>query len=215
MSKALQESRMIGDIYALAYCCSQPAQQMTLHKALRDLVSEELIWVVGEQPASTAHAMTIGKVIQHGALRAERLREAQTAAGITSLEASLEGNGRESLRILSKVLNGDPSIPRVQHYCAGCCASREEACERVCAAVIQSGMLGKFLLPAKHRWGSLGEALGQMLPGFVMHKLLPRTFARAFQKTKTMHRASDEDDDDEDLILTDKQKSAIWGTLSS
>ena len=88
----------------------------------------------------------------------------------------------QAARKLLLFLNGDATSPRIQHYCTGCCASREDAVGKLFGAVVEARLLGPVNAPSKNRWGSFSSTLAEMTAGVMLHAVLPRAFAKAFAK---------------------------------
>ena len=75
------------------------------------------------------------------------------------------------------VFNGDPRSRIFQHYCQGCCKTREEAIDQFTSAMLQGGILGGLArtTPSKARHGSTTEALGEQAVGNMFNQSLPRS----------------------------------------
>ena len=101
-----------------------------------------------------------------------------------------------------RILNGDPRIPFPQHYCSGCCTSREDCVHKIVAAIVESGMLcnNGTGLPAKARWGSMTISISKQVCGIMTHGILPQAIRLAFNKWEAGDPGEEEDDEHRALV---------------
>ena len=144
------------------------------------------------------------------------MRFLDVKAGYDGQGSSLHGLGLEDAThrkqsaalMCLEVLNGDWREPVLQHYCRGCCRTREETCKKVYATIIGLGLLTTSSSndPVPHRWMTCTESFAEQNVGKVVHANLPRTVARAFADSKPFKGSSGDQQDDFHKYL----RSKVW-----
>ena len=161
---ATQEEAIIGDVHAIAVACSSLSHQAKLLAAARRLVDEEFDWLhTPPHPAAYAHHSA---VLDESLFRTSTVIRGRLVNGISEKPARDEARIQECKLALLAMANGDWTRPRLQHHCQGCCATEEEAKEKLFGALVLADLLllADCKVPAKSRWGTCTEKLGKSLP---------------------------------------------------
>lgn len=125
------------------------------------------------------------------------LREAATRAR-SDREANPKRHEErtELAQSLAKMLNGDWTVSRIQHYCHGNCPCRQN---RAAAVDCLTSLLHQawfaplgVKVPSKTRWNTLGPSLALQAGGFACHQILNRTLARVLKPTRVDENKANE-----------------------
>lgn len=143
-------------------------------------------------------------IIERTIFRHERVQGWMQGSRVFSWDDPVEPGSKlaAALKFLHFV-NGDPCIPRLQHFCTGCCRNRQEAVDSVVSVVIEMGLLGVFDVPSVNRWGTCSSVMAVVTAGVLLHGVLPRSVQATFARWKGGN-ALDSDETDFRNILRAK-----------
>ncbi len=182
---------LIPKLHAVAYSTSLPANHAKIMRALWTVVTSDLEnhFFPGVEPPVEAWAHHTKTIAEVTLLRCKYAR-AQVEDGdyVSEEQAAVYFD-------FLRLLNGDPRLPYVQHYChtPGCCEGRSIA---VAALDIYDILAACFFmdmgvcLPSAIKWYTFSPHLARQCGALFFHKLLPRVLAEAWS-------APDEEEEEE------------------
>lgn len=211
LTKSVNMTQLTGDVHAVHRTMNHHSYRIRMLQAAKELCDELLI--LPGPPPTEEYADYAKEVLRHtmsnfdqeaGELRDGFLDRPDDE--VVALGAAFSARRRGAQKLL-KYLNGDWRSQRLVHYENNCCLSDEAAKENVFAAICDSHLLQGFssTTPSPSRWGSTTGALADQCLGAMVHRILPRCFAKAFPRAGQTLTVVDEEDD-ERIIL--KRKSA-------
>ena len=180
-----KEKWSIGNVYAIAFSCAQPALQRRLKAALRRWLEKDLVFLRGEP--SEADTRRNRLIMRHTFRRA-----GSTVAGVGTFDGPSvrpnEGGGDDAVRQedlgqaaeeFLRVWNSDWTSLVPLHVCTGCCESREQAVDLMLSTTCQLNLLqaSDCRLPSTDDWRTCGEACGRSSLGMLCNDLLGVVFA--------------------------------------
>lgn len=203
---SIGEDDLVGHCHAIFVVTRHPASRAKLMKEACAIIDEEFDMYPGPPPQEWN--LHLQRILEHTLLR----RLDHTTGSILKLGLlddcpkdlsdglSTEvpfSTRRNGAALVHKFCNGNPRVPKVVHYCSGCCSSREDALANAKAAVMQGGLLGGFasVTPSKGRHGSTTEAMGEQSAGCMCFNILPRAMERAFPKWQSAGDVSEDAED--------------------
>ena len=182
MELAFRMDKLIPSLHATAFTASFPATYVAMLSALKAIVTDDLATEFYPHSQPDAAAQRHNWIVIEMTL----LRERTTRARNESECPYDDENTMALASALHKLLNGDWTLPRVQHFCGDptCCDgfSRSTCVEKVVSLLAEAwfGPLGKKL-PAQNRWHTFGPTLQVQGGGHLCHAILPRVLARALR----------------------------------
>ena len=208
---ATRESEVVGDVHAIAFTCTLASHHAGMLRVLQDIINEELMWHQAEplpeweEQIETIMSHTICRDAEH--ICGKLLHgDCLPSLGPSPRQATRSARAAK----VRQFLNGDPRLPRISHWCRGCCSSLEEAKQNTFHAVAEGGLIMGLdsLMPSKSRWGSFSAVLGAEIAGCMVFAILPRVYTRAHQKFKAEAEAADFDADYATVV-----RGKVWRSM--
>ena len=155
---AIAEKNIIGHVHAVHVISRSTRHKERLIAAMNTIIEESWFYHAGPPPQENAMHMkqimdhTILRRLDHvtGVVSSEPLpadpSEIDDGPRLELKEGELPfSSRRQGASLIYKFLNADPRMPRVGHYCQGCCRSEAEAMANVKAAALQWGPSRRLL----------------------------------------------------------------------
>ena len=167
-SIALWRSSAANAIYSAALLLRAASHRWRMHRALREIVEDELVWSQGGQqrPSDREHAEL---VLRLTLLRHSKVGEKSTAASLAEE--------------LLQVLNGDWTVPRLAHRCQQlpngrfCCRTRHAAVTKVVDVLAKVFLNRLPPVPALNKWLACFPMLTWIVLGTMVHNVMHRVWA--------------------------------------
>ena len=176
------ESAIVGHAHAVSYVFALDSRRRQLVQAFKQIVHLEMECIEGRPPpeyVKHARAVLDATILRHKTYIAAR--GGQEGGDVLSSPVS----ELETHSLMHA--NGDLRVPRITHWCWGCCTDEagqttREMQERNMVACLRLllGFLFTGQKPAINRWLSTGRLLGYVNCGFFFYNILPRTWRLAF-----------------------------------
>ena len=178
ISSSIGEEKLVGDVHALSFIVSLPRYRSTMGQRLREIIGGSLCLL--DAPVAATLSNHTRAVVNHTLGRQFHYVKGRGLNDTVS-DANLNEVAQQRISNLLLFMNGNIATDRVEHYCNGCCRSRDDTIENV-ASAFEAAVLAQMSneLPSKNRWGSCAHHLGIQVCGHLMHNLLHKVLVATF-----------------------------------